>query len=164
MAKNAAGRPNTSGRQKNARASAAAAVQARVAKEAFLAQYRAVGNVSGACRAAKVGRTTVYDWQKADADFRAAFADAELEATDLLEQECRRRALVGVEEPVYQGGAKVGTVRKYSDVLLIFLLKAKRPTEFRDRVEHTGKGGKPIESTTTVRFGGRYKPAGKAQA
>ena len=34
--------------------------------------------------------------------------------------------------PVYQGGKKVGSVRKYSDLLLIFLLKAAAPETDRD--------------------------------
>ncbi len=41
----------------------------------------------------------------------------------------------GVEEPVrwYKGEAG-GMVRKYSDVLLIFLLKGLRPDKYKDRV------------------------------
>ncbi len=37
-----------------------------------------------------------------------------------------RRAVDGVDEPVYQGGKKVGSITRYSDTLLIFLLKANR--------------------------------------
>jgi hypothetical protein len=33
---------------------------------------------------------------------------------------------------VYYQGAQCGTIREYSDTLLIFLLKAKRPEEFRE--------------------------------
>src|SRR5262245_35751476 len=38
------------------------------------------------------------------------------------------------------------TVKKYSDSLLMFLLKAHRPDKFRERqsIEHTGKDGGPI--------------------
>jgi hypothetical protein len=65
-------------------------------------------------------------------------------ALDLLEKECVRRALVGWKEPVYQGGKELGTIRKFSDNLLIFLLKGKRPEVFRERHELTGVNGAPL--------------------
>ena len=37
-----------------------------------------------------------------------------------------------MEEAVYYKGQVCGTVRKYSDILLIFLLKSKRPDTYRD--------------------------------
>ena len=48
----------------------------------------------------------------------------------MIEAEARRRAVDGVDEPVYYQGKEVGTVRRYSDVLLIFLLKGLRPQRF----------------------------------
>src|SRR5574337_1699712 len=80
-------------------------------------------------------------------DFSAAW-DAALElGTDSLEDEAVRRAHEGTLKPVYQGGKKVGTIREYSDTLLIFMLKARRPERFKERLaaEHTGKGGTPIQ-------------------
>lgn len=50
----------------------------------------------------------------------------------MLEQEAYRRAVEGVEEPVYQGGELVGTVRRYSDKLLEFLLRGRRPQVYRE--------------------------------
>ena len=41
-----------------------------------------------------------------------------------------RRAREGVEEPVFQGGLCCGHVRRYSDLLLIFLLKSRRPHRY----------------------------------
>jgi hypothetical protein len=47
------------------------------------------------------------------------------------------------EKGIYHQGVQVGTetVTEYSDTLLIFLLKAKRPEVYRDRTEvkHTGQ-------------------------
>jgi hypothetical protein len=84
--------------------------------------------------------------------FAAAVKVAAEEAADLLEAEVRRRAVDGWEEPVYgtlgtpeivegKNGqerevvrtytGQVGTVKKFSDNLLMFLLKKNRP-EFRD--------------------------------
>ena len=54
-------------------------------------------------------------------------------AADLLEEEARRRAHDGVDEPVWFQGVQCGTVRKYSDTLLIFLLKGAKPDKYRER-------------------------------
>ena len=61
--------------------------------------------------------------------------------------EARRRALTGVEQPVYYKGEAVGRIAKYSDTLLIFLLKAHWPKKSRDNVsaEHSGKDNGPIQ-------------------
>ena len=62
-----------------------------------------------------------------DDDYTEAFDHAKQEAVETLEAEARRRAVDGWEVPVCQGGRKVGAIRKYSDLLLIFLLKAAAP-------------------------------------
>ncbi|MHC5536960.1 hypothetical protein ACYOEI_01645 [Singulisphaera rosea] len=51
---------------------------------------------------------------------------------DTLESEARRRALDGVEKPVFYRGQKCGAIREYSDALLMFLMKAARPERFRE--------------------------------
>lgn len=106
-------------------------------KKEFLAGFAEHGTVTAAAKMAGCGRRTVYDWLARDAEFRAAFAEAEQQAVDSLEREAYRRALEGTDEPVYQGGKKVGVIRKYSDTLLIFLLKGNRPTKYRERVDVT---------------------------
>jgi hypothetical protein len=63
-----------------------------------------------------------------------------------------RRALVGWKEPVYQGGKEVGTIRKFSDNLLIFLLKGKRPEVFRERHELTGANGAALTPAVVHRL------------
>ncbi len=55
-------------------------------------------------------------------------------AADVLEAEAHRRAVEGVEEPVgWYKGVAGGTVRRYSDVLLIFTLKGLLPDIYRER-------------------------------
>lgn len=120
------------------------------AKARFLKEFAQNGNVSVSCRAAKVGRRTIYDWLEVDPTFKGLYEEAHDEALDALEEEARRRAVDGVNEPVYQGGEKVGTVRKFSDALLILLLKGKRPDTFRERHEVTGKNGGPLHTQTDV--------------
>lgn len=60
---------------------------------------------------------------------------ADLQATELLEREAWRRAREGIAEPVFQHGKQVGTIQRYSDNLLMFLLKARAPERYRDRVD-----------------------------
>ena len=115
-------------------------------RAAFLAELAARGNVSDAAAAAGVPRQTVYDWRAADPAFAAAWDAALDQAADTMEREAFRRAVEGVEEPVYGRVAKdsdgeIGRITKYSDTLLIFLLKGARPEKYRERqqVEHTGR-------------------------
>lgn len=100
-------------------------------KRAFLSALSTCGNISEAARIAEVDRTSHYEWLKTDEVYKAAAEDAIETACDLLEQEARRRAVEGVEEPIIRDGAVVGTVRRYSDTLLIFLLNGARPKKYR---------------------------------
>ncbi len=92
--------------------------------------------ISLAAKAAAYGRTSIYQWRKDDPDFAAAWDEALDEGTDLLEDEALRRAKDGVDEPRFYEGRICGYVRKYSDTLLIFLLKARRPEKYADRAGH----------------------------
>lgn len=116
----------------------------QVKKESFLESFGRIGTVTGAAQAVGISRQTHYDWLESDPDYPKAFADRIEEAADRLENEARRRAVAGVEEPVvYQGviqttlnsqGQRIPvTVRKYSDVLLIFLMKGAMPHKYRER-------------------------------
>lgn len=117
-------------------------------RAAFLAALAECGNARDAARQVGLSRSTVYQWRDTDAVFADAWAKAQRIGVEALEDEARRRAYSGVEEPVYQGGKLVGHVRKYSDTLLIFLLKGAKPETYRDnaRIEHTGKDGGPIRT------------------
>ena len=105
----------------------------------FLAALEASGNVSAAARRAATHRGTAYRHRQADPEFRAAWDEALETALDDMELEARRRAVDGWDEPVFFKGEVCGHIRRYSDALIMFLLKAYRP-EFRDnyRVEHSG--------------------------
>src|SRR4030095_937164 len=97
--------------------------------------YGECGNISTAARAAGVARTQVYLWQEHDAEFASAMREAGVQATEVLEREAWRRARDGIAEPVYQHGKQVGTIQRYSDSLLMFLLRARAPERYRDRVD-----------------------------
>lgn len=109
-------------------------------KRAFLAAMAEVGNITRAAELADVARSQHYVWITEDPAYVEAFAAAEEEAADRLETEARRRAVQGVEEPVWQMGKYMGTIQKYSDTLLIFLLKGARPEKYKDRTSTELKG------------------------
>ena len=120
-------------------------------RKLFLVALAHSGNVTASAGVAGVERRLAYRTRDRSKAFREQWEDALDEATDLLEAAARQRGLLGVNEPVYYQGEQVGTVRRYSDTLLIFLLKAHRPKKFRDnhRVEHTSPDGGPVEIVAT---------------
>lgn len=112
----------------------------------FISALARTGNVTVAARAARISRTAAYEKRTEDEAWGKLWDEAIETAGDLLEEEARRRAHTGVLKPIYQGGARVGSVREYSDTLLIFLLKGARPAKYREnhRVEVSGPGGGAI--------------------
>lgn len=137
-------------------------------KEAFLAAYAECGTVRHAAEAADVARSRHYVWLEGE-EYAEAFEQAKDQAAESLVAEARRRARDGVNEPViYQGklqgiwvnekGDQVTedtpgavhvplTIKKYSDTLLIFLLKGALPNTYRERIEHSGDENSPIHVT-----------------
>lgn len=114
-------------------------------KAKFLEHFAVYGNITQGAQHAGIDRTTVYRWQEHDDDFAAAFREAEIQATETLEAEARRRAVEGVvsETPIYsRKGELLNTIieTKYSDTLLIFLLKARAPEKYRERFDVTTAG------------------------
>lgn len=110
-------------------------------KAAFLAAFRQRGIVTHACRASGVDRYTVYHWRRIDPKFEAAFTEAEIESTEVMEDEARRRAVDGVTRLKFDkdGDAltdpRTGELyfeTQYSDTLLIFMLKARKPETYRE--------------------------------
>src|SRR3989304_4313558 len=90
-------------------------------KTAMIAAYAECGIISAACKAAEFARTTHYDWLSNDEKYREAFEEAHQTAIESMEREARRRAIEGWDEPVFHKGAVCGTVKRFSDVLLIFM-------------------------------------------
>lgn len=125
-------------------------------ERAFLAAFRDTGNVRLSCDAARVDRATAYARRQTHPGFAAAWDAAREDAADRLEEEARRRAYDGVDEPVFgslgagSGSGEVGTVRKYSDTLLIFLLKGARPEKYREHHRHEHVGSVRLELTEEI--------------
>jgi hypothetical protein len=108
-------------------------------QDAFLEAYARLGNIAGAARAAGIERVDHYRWLEKDAAYTERFTQAEDEAADMLEQEARRRAMLGSQRPVFHKGEIVGHLTEYSDTLLIFLMKGARPQKYRERVDVESK-------------------------
>jgi hypothetical protein len=111
----------------------------------FLERLARTGNVSAACKHAKVPRRTAYERRDREVDFAAVWDEAIEIAVEVLELEARRRAAEGTLRPVFQGGKKCGAIREFSDTLLIFLLKAHRPEKYRDNMTLRHEGGVQLE-------------------
>lgn len=100
---------------------------------AFLTALAEVGNYKEAAKLAGIDRVTAWRHKTSDPEFAQQCADAEQEAADLLEKEAWRRATEGADEPVFYKGDKCGTIKRYSDNLLMFLLRGTRPEKYRER-------------------------------
>lgn len=106
-------------------------------KKAFLDELRLHGILVRAARAASPrasgrygAKQTFLDERDRDPEFARQWDEAMEAAEAAIEHEIYRRAIEGWEEPIYGGRHKeriVGTVRKYSDPLLMFRAKALLP-------------------------------------
>jgi hypothetical protein len=95
------------------------------------------GSAFDAAKAARIQRSTLYNWRSEDKSFAARWAEAVDISIERMEAECYRRAVIGWQEPVFGRNADgntavVGAIRKFSDRLLEVSLKAKKPHEYRE--------------------------------
>lgn len=117
-------------------------------RDAFLAAFSRLGTITHAAEAAGVDRGQHYRWMDGDPEYPHLFSEAGKQAKDNLVREATRRAIEGTEKPVYQGGKRVGTIKEYSDTLLIFLMKGAMPETYRERVDVTLDVRSAIERLT----------------
>lgn len=110
-------------------------------REDFIEELAAGLTVVEAALKVGRGRRDFYRLKADDPEFAAEWRAAYDEGTDKLEAEAERRAVNGVPRLSYdKDGNLVREEQVYSDALMIFLLKARRPEKFRDnvKVEHAG--------------------------
>jgi hypothetical protein len=139
---------------------------------AFCAVLAETANVSMAIRGAGLSRAGAYTWRKEEPEFAKAWDEALAIGVESLEDEANRRAFHGVDEAVFHQGEPTGhfqdadgrpceksdpgarwvpnVLKRYSDTLAIFLLKAHKPLKYRERYEHTGKDGAPLIAPTII--------------
>ena len=116
------------------------------AAEAAVRVFRATANRARAAEAAGVVKKTLEYHYYRDEEFRAQMDHAKALYVQDLEQEALRRAVEGVED--FRGTTPI---RRYSDSLLLHLLKRKDPDQHGDRMrvdqttEH--KGGIQLDVT-----------------
>lgn len=103
----------------------------------FFEELAKSARVCKSCELANISYSEVYRRRQIDEDFRKRFEDAYEQGVQRLEDEAVRRAMVGVDEPVFYKGEEVAKITRYSDTLLTFLLKGNRPDKYKERVENT---------------------------
>lgn len=101
----------------------------------FFDELRVDANVTRCAALCGISRRHLYDLRRDDPKFRAAWDEAVEVGLAAWEDELTRRAIDGVDEPVFYQGAKCGTVKRYSDTLLIFGLKSRLPDKYGDRIK-----------------------------
>ena len=110
----------------------------------FIAYLSECGNVSESAKMAAIVRQAAYNHRYKNPEFAKAWDEALAIGLQALEDEARRRAYRGVKEDVYYKGDVIGQVKKYSDTLLIFLLKGGMPRKYAD-FHHVEGGDTPIK-------------------
>lgn len=89
---------------------------------------------------------------KSDPLFEEDYNNAIQFAYDKMEAEAYRRAVTGYDEELSYKGEKTGdVVTRYSDSLLIFLLKGRRSDVFKDKVESDTKIGISEDAANAIR-------------
>ena len=106
------------------------------ARLAFLISLAHSGNVTISAEFAGISRSSLYSWRLQDAEFAESWDCAMHESLDRLKEAARRRAIYGIDEPYFYHGEQVAVRRRYSDGLLIYLLKAAS-----DSYQHTAPSG-----------------------
>lgn len=95
-------------------------------RELFVDLLARTGNFLAAAKALGYKDSSYFRrWYKKDKMFRIYCDEAMEAAVDRFEEEAIRRAVDGIEEPVYHQGKIVGYKKRYSDDLLKEILAAK---------------------------------------
>lgn len=108
------------------------------------------GNISAACKKARIERSYLYKLEVKDPEFAEAFREAQAQGLKALEDEARRRAYSGVKKDIYYRGQKCGEEINYSDTLTIFLLKGGMPEKYGDKVKMAGHDGGELKAPVTL--------------
>jgi hypothetical protein len=142
--------------KKKAAAKPAAPAKPKTTKERIqrlLDAYAATCNIVQACKKAQVDRRTHYRWLKKFPRYAERFKESQRAAGDFLESEAVVRASKGVREPVLYQGEVATHIRRYSDGLMMFLLRGFKPEKYGvQRQEISGPQGNPVQAKIEVVF------------
>jgi len=100
-------------------------------RKAFLKHLARYGSIAAAATYIRVSVAMVKEYATRNPDFADAWEDALDEHRGKIEQAIYERGVVGVEEPKFGAGGQIGTVRKYSDALLLAYAK-RHIAEYRE--------------------------------
>ena len=132
-----------------ARKKASAPAAGRAKK--LLAAYAESCNIVAACKKAKVGRSTHYRWLEQYPQYAAVFEKAKRSGSEYLESVAVKRASRGYLEPVLYQGQIATHVRRYSDGLMMFLLRGMMPEKYGvQRQEISGPQGAPVQAKIEI--------------
>ena len=92
----------------------------RPRQQAVLSILEETGVITHAAQTAGVCRKTVHDYMEADREFYEKTREALDTADGMLQAELMRRALQGVQQPVYYKREVVGEITRKSDAVLMF--------------------------------------------
>jgi hypothetical protein len=117
----------------------------------FLDAMEANGcNVRRACKISSANRGLVDDMRQRVPSFAKLWDQVFEGVTDDLESAGIKRAVDGIDEPVYYRGVVVGTKKSYSDSILTMMLAGRRSGVYKTKTatELSGPNGGPLESVT----------------
>jgi hypothetical protein len=100
-------------------------------RAAFLARYRETASIRAAAEVAGIAQNQFYEWLERNVPFQRDFESAQQDVADSLQDQVVELAVQGWEEPVYYRGRQCGDIRHYSDRLLMLMLKAWKPDQYR---------------------------------
>ena len=104
-------------------------------KARFLEVLSETANVAEARKAVGLTARRLFLLKESDPEFSRDWELCFNIGISSLESEAVRRAKDGVPEPVWYKGEEVGSVQKYSDGLLQFLLKGNMREKYGDRIQ-----------------------------
>lgn len=109
-------------------------------RERFLEGLSKGLSVTGASNLSGYPVRTAYGLRERNPEFAQAWTTAIEAGSDIIEDEALRRAVSGVDEPLTSMGRPVKNedgsifyVKKFSDTLMIQILKARRSEKYRER-------------------------------
>jgi len=109
-------------------------VVARKKRRAFLAALAKTGGrvMESAKAVGYTDTSALQKFRRENEEFAEEWDHAVDAGTDILVDEAVRRAVEGTHDPQYYKGEVVGYKLNYSDSLLMFILRANRPDQYRE--------------------------------
>ena len=127
------------------------AVEATARWNKFLNVLERVGIISQACKETKISLSVYYAKYNKSEKFRRVVDEALMNSTQILRDEAMKRAVYGVDKPIWYKGVRVGTDKVYSDSLLLALLKSRDPS-FKEEVKNININSTVVDPTPADNF------------